>query len=167
MKIDNYRTILKNGKRVKEHSYMTLPKFKSITSKGYKRNRRKRSHGYGYEGGKIDIGFSFIFFGTGFLSFVFTFGLIEEFILDAFGFLGGLLTLLFIGFLLHLLLFVLVERLAYSSDESISSTGQPIEKQHVVKNTPNNFNNVELSKETKVRLELEWVEWQKKRGLLK
>lgn len=72
MRFHNYRTVQKNGKRVKEHSYMTLPKYKSIAVKGYK---RQRSHGTSSEGGilETDIGLVQIL-GTGFLSFFITVG---------------------------------------------------------------------------------------------
>lgn len=167
MRIDNYRYTHKNGKRVKEHSYMTFPKFKSIASKGYKR-KGMRSNGYSDEGGGFEIAFGFIsIVGSGLLSFYITFGLFMEFFIDINGVFGGLLALLFIGFLLHFLLLVLVIWAGNSIVRSISGTGQPVEKQHVEKNKPDYFEHVKLSNETKIRLEIEWAEWQKKRGLLK
>jgi uncharacterized membrane protein len=158
MRIDNYRTIQKNGKRVKEHSYMTSPKFKSIASKGY----RQRRQGDSYEGGIIENILAFIqVIGTGFVSLLITHWLSVNFFSDNVSFFGLILIVLFIGFLLHILLMLLVSWL-FEPDP-------PVEYPKMIANDkykPTD-SNTEISKETLLRLEIEWAEWQKKRGLLK
>lgn len=90
-----------------------------------------------------------------------------DFFLDNNGLFGGLLALLFIGFLLHVFLMVLVALIGRSFDKFINHPEQPADYQTVVSKGPRNLEHVKLSDETKIRLEIEWAEWQKKRGLIK